>query len=123
MKKYSVLLAGAANVAPLALCCFYACGAPLLFVIFPVIHILLFVLNNKTACNWFQVAGLGVIHITSTIATHLLYGWLYFQYVVDDTVGRMISILGCAVGATFTLILLIASIVMFHKKQKGGKCI
>jgi len=119
MEKRSWLIAAAANAAPIGLCCLYACGAPLLFTLFPILHILLFRINRRAAQNWPQVVGLGLLHILTTFCTHCLFGWLYFERVADDAVGRFISALGCMVGTGFTVILLIVSMLIFRRRRAG----
>lgn len=115
--KIVFLLALAANVAPLSLCLFYRRGALLLYPLFAVIHILLFLLNRTAAKTKFQVILLGLIHIAVTICTHQQEGWLYLHYVCDDVVGRTIIALGTWVGAIWTTILLVVSIVIYNRKQ------
>ena len=110
------ITAAIANIAPLALCCLYSGGAPLLFMLFPPVHILLFLLNNKAARTWRQIISLGMLHIVITIATHQLFGHLYFSHFTDDVVGHAISLLGGLVGLAITLILFIVSLVMFRRR-------
>ncbi len=118
-KKYCMfLLAIIANLAPLGLCRFYSLGATLLYLGFPPIHIFLFWLNNKYANTWLQVITLGLLHIVVTAFTHLQCDWLYRYYICDDMIGRAIGEGLCVIGTVIAIILTIASIVKFYRKQK-----
>ena len=77
-----------ANVAPISLCFLYQKGALLLFSLFPLVHILLFLLNHSAAKTMFQTVLLGLLHIAVTLCTHQLFGWLYLQYVFYDVEGN-----------------------------------
>ena len=110
-------LALVANVAPLSLCFLYRNGALLLFSLFPLIHILLFLLNHSAAKTMFQTVLLGLLHIAVTLCTHQLFGWLYLQYVFYDVEGKAIVTMGTLVGAIWTTILLVVSVILFCRKQ------
>ena len=93
----------------------------LLYPVFAVIHVLLFQLNCKVAKTRFQVILLGLIHIAVTICTHQQVGWLYLHHVCDDAEGRAIIMLGTWVGAIWTTVLLVVSVLTFNLKQKAAK--
>lgn len=119
--KIAFPLALAANAAPLCLCLFYRRGAMFLYAIFAVIHILLFLLNRAAAKTKLQVILLGLIHIVVTICTHQQFGWLYLHELCDDVEGRAIFMLGTWVGAIWTTVLLVVSVLTFNLKQKAAK--
>ena len=116
--KMAFLFALVANVAPLSLCFLYRNGAPLLFSLFPLIHILLFLLNHSAAKTMFQTVLLGLLHIAVTICTHQLFGWLYLQYVFYDVEGKAIVTMGTLVGAIWTTILLVVSVILFRRRKR-----
>ena len=111
-------LALVANVAPLGLCFLYRNGTLLLFSLFPLIHILLFLLNHSAAKTMFQTVLLGLLHIAVTLCTHQLFGWLYLQYVFYDVEGKAIVTMGTLVGAIWTTILLVVSVILFRRRKR-----
>ena len=116
--KRAFLFALVANVAPLSLCFLYRNGALLLFSLFPLIHILLFLLNHSAAKTMFQTALLGLLHIAVTVCTHQRFGWLYLQYVFFDVEGKAIVTMGTLVGAIWTTILLVVSVILFRRRKR-----
>lgn len=117
-RKMAFLFALVANVAPLSLCFLYRNGALLLFSLFPLIHILLFLLNHSAAKTMFQTVLLGLLHIAVTICTHQRFGWLYLQYVFFDVEGKAIVTMGTLVGAIWTTILLVVSVILFRRRKR-----
>lgn len=116
--KRAFLFALVANVAPLSLCFLYRNGALLLFSLFPLIHILLFLLNHSAAKTMFQTVLLGLLHIAVTVCTHQRFGWLYLQYVFFDVEGKAIVTMGTLVGAIWTTILLVVSVILFRRRKR-----
>ena len=116
--KRAFWLALVANVAPLSLCFLYRNGALFLFSLFPFIHILLFLLNRSAAKTMFQTVLLGLLHIAVTLCTHQLFGWLYLQYVFYDVEGKAIVTMGTVVGAIWTTILLVVSVILFRRRKR-----
>ena len=112
-------LAVAANLLSLAVCALYAGGGPLTMALMPCLHILLFWLNMKGTKTWGQAILLGLLHIAVTFCIHQQSSWLYFRYIVDDAEGRMVALLECTVGVTWTGILFIASLIWFGLKQRN----
>ena len=106
-----------ANVAPISLCFLYRKGALLLFSLFPLVHILLFLLNHSAAKTMFQTVLLGLLHIAVTLCTHQQFGWLYLHYVFYDVEGKAIVMMGTLVGTIWTTILLIVSVIIFRRKK------
>lgn len=117
-RKMAFLFALVANVAPLSLCFLYRNGALLLFSLFPLIHILLFLLNHSAAKTMFRTVLLGLLHIAVTVCTHQLFGWLYLQYVFFDVEGKAIVTMGTLVGAIWTTILLVVSVILFRRRKR-----
>lgn len=117
-RKMAFLFALVANVAPLSLCFLYRNGALLLFSLFPLIHILLFLLNHSAAKTMFQTVLLGLLHIAVTVCTHQRFGWLYLQYVFFDVEGKAIVTMGTLVGAIWTTILLVVSVILFRRRKR-----
>ena len=107
-----------ANIAPIVLCFLYEGGGLLLFMLFPPLHILLFLLNNRAAQTWKQVVVLGLLHMIVTVCTHQLSGWLYSRFLTDDIAGRAIYFGGALLGLAFTIVLFIISLLMFYMKSK-----
>lgn len=108
-----------ANVVPLSLCFLYRKGALLLFSLFPLVHILLFLLNHSAAKTMFQTVLLGLLHVAVTICTHQLFGWLYLRYVFYDVEGKAIVTMGTLVGTIWATILLVVSVILFRRKQRS----
>ena len=122
VKKWLFPLAIAANIALLAVCLLYRMGGPAIYSLFVFLHILLFLLNFKAGKSWWQIILLGVIHILATYCAHRQEAWLYFHYVADDAEGRAIAWLACTIGTSWTIILLIASLVLFGVRQRNTPC-
>jgi len=89
-----------------------------LFSLFPLIHILLFLLNHSAAKTMFQTVLLGLLHIAVTVCTHQRFGWLYLQYVFFDVEGKAIVTMGTLVGAIWTTILLVVSVILFRRRKR-----
>ena len=117
-KRFLYAVAIIANIAPLGLCYFYYLGGPLLLSVYPIIHILLFLVNNKCANKWPEVITLGMLYIIVTACTHLQCGWLYLHYICDDIIGRAIVEGLYAIGTGIAIILTIVSVIKFYRKQK-----
>ena len=109
-----------ANISTAAICLLYTGGALLLFPLMICIHIILFCINQAAGKTWCRLIGLGIIHIIITFCVHQQWAWLYFKYICDDLEGRAIALGGCLVGVIWTVILLIASMVIFQHKSKTG---
>ena len=114
-------LALMANMAPLCLCLLYREGAMLVYPALAMMHILLFLLNLTAAKTKLQVILLSLIHIAATIGTHQLCGWLYLHHVCDDAPGRAILMLGTWAGAVWTTVLLVASVLIYHRKHAAQR--
>ena len=109
--RFLFSLALTANLALLLVCLFWRGGAPIVFPLMALLHILLFLLNNIAGKRWWQVLVLGLTHIAATFCVHQQAGWLYLHFISDDVEGRMIFRLACSVGLVWTGILLIVSLV------------
>ena len=117
-QKWLFPLTCAANLALLSVCLLYRGGTPLIMVLMPPLHILLFLLNMRASKRWWHVIVLGVLHIAVTFCVLQQSSWLYFRYIVDDVEGRAIAWLECVIGVGLTTVLLIVSLVWFAMKQR-----
>ena len=120
-KKCLFPLACTANLALLSVCLLYRGGGPLIMVLMPPLHILLFLLNMRASKRWWQVISLGVLHIAVTFCTLQQSSWLYFHYIVDDAEGRAIAWLECVIGVGLTTVLLIVALIWFAAKQRKSR--
>ncbi len=116
-QKWLFPLTCAANLALLSVCLLYRGGTPLIMVLMPPLHILLFLLNMRASKRWWQVISLGVLHIAVTFCSLQQSSWLYFHYIVDDVEGRAIAWLEYVIGVGLTTVLLIVSLIWFAAKQ------
>lgn len=111
-------LAVLVNILQMSICFLYSGGGPLLLMLFVPLHILLFMLNNSAAKTWLHVIILGGLHVIMTLCSHQLYGWLYFQNICDDIVGRAIVCGITVIAAGLAAVLWIISIILYYIKQK-----
>lgn len=112
-------LAVIANLSPIALTAlFFRGGAPAMWPLLVFSSIFLSYLNLKSVRTWKQLTFLGVEHILSTITAHMLAYHLYTKFVSDDAMSHIISQGGLLIGAIWTTILLVVTLVLWNKQKQ-----
>ena len=119
MKKLKFIAITLANYVPvLCACLFYKGGAPVEWLLYIMLQIVLIVLNYALSNKRLELSFFNVNLFISTILANALSTYLYYHNVSSDSETPAVGELGVIVGAIFVFVLSLISILLKRKKSE-----